>query len=289
MRPRLTSLLVAVVAVAALAGIASGKKAAGNKQVRYVGIHPIEKAHGGGLCHIEVPHVHVFAPTQTVQYRTYDDGYFFVGDPVAYGWDGDKRAYYGHHPIYVAAVVDVGVPSDPVYCYLDGPHFHVYQPPVSAMVDFKLEGDAYFYVGEPLPIYVEERPAMVKINAIYTPIEYTRPVVTVEPPAAWIGIRFAVPAVVVDEPAPVVVESGAKVRAGVGVEVHAPAIEVHAPSVEIGVGIGIGVGGGVSIGGGGGGHGHGKIRGGGGGGGGKVKVKSKGKSKGGIIVRPNRR
>jgi hypothetical protein len=289
MRPRLTFLLAATVALAALAGVAAGKEGK-HKQVRFVGIHPIAKGHGTGLCHIEVPHVHVYAPADPVQYRDYDHGHFFVGDPVAYGWEGDKHSYYGHHPIYVSSVVDAEVAVDPVYCYLDGPHYHYYKPPLTVAADFELEADAYFYVGEPLPVYVEQRPAMVKINAIYTPIEYTRPVVTVEPPAAWIGIRFAVPAAVVVEPAPaVVVEERAKVRAGVGVEVHAPAVEVHAPSVEIDVGIGIGVGGGVAIGGGGHGHHHkGKGK------GKAVKVKSKGKKGkggggGGVIFGPNRR
>src|SRR5262245_7003669 len=112
-------ILGALVAVAALAGAAAGDGKGKGKQVHYVGIHPIGKAHGGGLCHIEVPHVHIYAPGDVVQYRDYHGDNYFVGDPVAYGWEGDKHAYYGHHPIYVEAVVDGGGTGDPVYCYLD--------------------------------------------------------------------------------------------------------------------------------------------------------------------------
>src|SRR5512146_2510369 len=69
-------------------------------QVRYVGPHPIPKEYGGGFCHIQVPHVHVYGPVDAkLQYREDPNGYYFVGDPVAYGWDGPKYAYYGHHPV----------------------------------------------------------------------------------------------------------------------------------------------------------------------------------------------
>jgi hypothetical protein len=243
------SILAVFVALAALAGVAAGDKAdkRGGKQVRYVGIHPIARAYGGGLCHIEVPHVHIYAPADLVQYRDHDDAHYFVGDPVAYGWDGDRTAYYGHHPIYVDAVVEAEAPGEPVFCYINGPHFHAFAPPMTLNLDWKLDGNAYFYVGTPPPVYVEARPQLVKINAIYQPIEYQRPVVTVEPPSAWIGITY--PVVVVPAAAAVVVD-GPEVRGGV--EVHVPAVVVRPPSVEIGIGIGvgIGVGGGVVVGGG---------------------------------------
>lgn len=281
MRPRQILATLAVV-LAAAGGVAAGKDGGKHKQIRYVGIHPIDKSHGGGLCHIEYPHVHVWGPAEPIQYRDHDGAHYFVGDPVAYGWEGDKHAYYGHHPIYVAAIVDGGAAGDPIYCYIDGPHFHAFEPPLSVAADWKLEGDAYFYVGTPLPVYVEERPRLVAINAIYRPIEYVRPVVTVEPPAAWIGITYATPgaAVVVGAPGAVIVDEGAHVRAGV--EVRAPVVEIHPPSVEIGVGIGIGigVGGGVVV----------DDRHHDRGHGGRVKIKSKRKGGGGtVILRDHRR
>jgi hypothetical protein len=274
------------IAIAAFAGVASGDgggKAKG-KQIHYVGIHPIPKQYGGGICHIEGPHIHIYAPADKdmVQYRDHDGDHYFVGDPVAYGWDGDKHAYDGPHPIYVDYVVDGGDPGEPVYCYIEGPHFHVFEPPVVVSPDFKVVGGAYFYIGTPPPTYVEARPQYTRINAIYTPIEYERPVVTVEPPAAWITIRY--PIAVVE--APVVVEPAIVAPAHVeaGVTVVAPAIEIRPPSISVGIGIGVGVGvvggGGVIVDGGHGHHDNGRHEGwyknkggkGGGGGGGKGKV-----------------
>jgi hypothetical protein len=230
---------------AAIVLAASGTaRAAGPHQVRYVGIHPIPKVEGTGLCYIEVPHVHVYAvaPADKVQYRDYQGSNFFVGDPVAYGYDGPKVAYKGHHPVQVDAVVaaDVEVAAEPavVFCYLDGPHYHAFAPVEGP--DFKLAGGAYFYVGTPPPVYVEARPAMVEINAIYTPLVYARPVVVVAAPVGWIGARVDVvaPAAVV---APRVEVRAPSVRVGVGVGV----------GIGVGIGAGVGVGGGVAVGGGG--------------------------------------
>ena len=140
-----------------------------------------------------------------------------------------------------------------MFCYIDGPHFHAFAPPTVVAADFKVAGNAYFYVGTPPPVYVEARPKLAKINAIYTPIEYERPVVVVEPPEAWIGVRFAAPVVVVDD-------RGPPPAAVVGAEVVVPAVEIRPPSLSVGVDVDIGVGGGVVIGGGGGGHDHGHGR-----------------------------
>lgn len=205
---------------------------AGKKQVRYVGIHPVPKSEGGGVCYIEGPHVHIFAANK-IEYRDHRDHNYFVGDPVAYGYDGPRHAYKGHHPIHVHAVV--GDDQDDVeFCYLDGPHFHSFAPPAGIEADFVVADDAYFYVAEPPPAYIEARPAMIKINAVYTPLVYSRPVVEVEPPSGWIGVRFGMPAVVVVDPAPVVVAPVVVVpRVRTGVEVHVPMPRL---SVEFGIG-----------------------------------------------------
>lgn len=242
---RVALLLFSAVVVAMTAPRAA--EAARAKQVRYAGIHSVPKSKGGGLCHIEAPHVHIYAPDVQVQYREHEGQQVFVGDPVAYGWDGERHAYYGHHPIEVNVIVGDTIP-DEEFCYLDGPHYHSFAPPAEVSADFKVEGDAYFYVGTPPPVYVEARPAMMKINAVYEPIVYERPVITVTPPNMWIGVRFPAravrPAVAVPPPPP---------RAGgaavVGVDIHVPVIEVRPPSVQIGIGVGVGVGVG-------GGHGH---------------------------------
>ena len=248
MRSILLAVLVAGAAVSLPAD--AGK----TKQVRFVGIHPVPKSEGGGICYIEGPHVHIYGANK-LEYRDHRGANYFVGDPVAYGYDGPKHTYKGHHPIKVNVVV--GDPEEDVeFCYIDGPHYHSFEPYEGP--DFELRGDAYFYVGEPGPVYVQARPAMVKVNAIYEPIVYTRPVVEVEPPSAWIGIRFAAPA-------PVVVAPAVEVRGPAArVEVVAPSVRVYVPpppSIRIGVGVDVGVGVRVN-------------------GGGKVKMGKRGKRRG---------
>jgi hypothetical protein len=220
------------------------------KQVRFVGIHPIPKSEGGGMCNIEGPHVHIYAANK-LEYRDHRGDAYFVGDPVAYNYDGPKYAYKGPHPIHVEATV--GGDPDVVYCYLEGPHFHYFQPPEGP--DFKMQGDAYFYVGEPPHAFIEARPAFIGINAVYRPFVYTRPVVEVEAPTGWIGARaeFAPPEIV----APVVIDhrgrghaevvGGGAVGVGVGIGVHVAV--PPPPSIHIGVGVsgGFGVGGGASV------------------------------------------
>src|ERR1044071_907743 len=106
------------------------------KQVRYVGIHPIPKEYGGGTCYIEYPHVHVYmVPDAKVHYRDHGGALYFVGDPVAYGYDGPRYAYNGPHPIRVDAVVGDDDP-DTEYCYITGPHYHAYAPPPMISADF---------------------------------------------------------------------------------------------------------------------------------------------------------
>jgi hypothetical protein len=221
----------AFVALFAATPALAGKKY--GKQVRFAGIHPVPKGEGGGICHIQGPHVHIYAANK-LEYRMHDDDYVFVGDPVAYGWDGPKYAYKGNHPIQVNAVVQ-GSP-DVEYCYINGPHFHYFEP---EQPDFQLVGGAYFYVGEPPKAYVEARPQYVGINTYYEPIVYTRPVVEVTPPQGWIGARVDVvgPGVVVAAPAPAVV-----------VVPPRPRVEVVVPTPSIEVGIGVHVGGGMVVG-----------------------------------------
>jgi hypothetical protein len=215
-------------ALALLALILAAPAVAGNgKQVRYVGIHPLPRSEGGGMCYIEGPHIHVYEADK-VQYRDHRGANYFVGDPVAYGYDGERFAYKGHHPIHVDAVLGDGDPDDE-YCYINGPHYHYFAPADGP--EFKVVGGAYFYVGEPPRAYVSARPQMMKINAVYQPLVYERPVVTVEAPVGWIGARaeFVTPAAVVVAPGPVVVAPAA----GISIEAHIPTPSLH---VDVGIG-----------------------------------------------------
>jgi hypothetical protein len=224
---------------------ASAKKY--GKQVRYAGIHPVAKGEGGGICHIEFPHVHTYGANK-LEYRVVAENNVFVGDPVAYGWDGPKYAYKGAHPIQVNVIA--GTPDPYVhYCYLSGPHYHYFEPEAPG---FEVRGDAYFYVGEPPQAMIEARPAYVGINAYYEPLVYTRPVITVEPPSGWIMVR---PAFVVATPG--VVVEGPRGRAGVGVVGGvgvSAGVSVHVPVPTVSVGVQVG-GPAVIVGGGGGGRG----------------------------------
>jgi hypothetical protein len=240
MRTSLT--IAALFAVAAAAGathaVAGGKGKKAKKQVKFVGIHPIPKAEGGGVCHIEAPHVHVYTPSDVkVQYRVHDDHHHFVGDPVAYGWDGPRHSYVGHHPVPVGVIVD-GHGDHVEHCYLDGAHYHHYEPP--AALSFKVHAGAYWYVGEPAPAYLEARAELDPIDIVYEPIAYERPVVVYEePPPAWIGVHAAVVTPVVVAPVKVKGRGHGHghghVHGHVGVEVVAPtlSIEVGVPGVVV--------------------------------------------------------
>lgn len=182
-------------------------------RVSYLGLHPLPKSDGGGVCYIEGPHVHHFTADK-LQYRDHGGHHFFVGDPVAFGYDGPRYAYKGHHPIHVHEVLDDDE-IDVEFCFLDGPHYHYFAPPLEA--DFKVVGETYFFVGAPPKGYVEARPAMVKVNAVYKPLVYVRPTVTVAAPVGWIGATVRAPVVV--RPARPVVH--------VGAEVHLPIIVIE--------------------------------------------------------------
>lgn len=224
--------LLALTLLLGLAGVAS----AGGKHHRYVGIHPIVKAHGGGMCHIEAPHVHAYAPIDVkVNFRDHDGYHHFVGDPVAYQWDGPKHAYYGHHPVPVHVVVGDDH-EDMEYCYLDGAHYHAWEP---QGIDVKLQGGAYWYVGDFPEAYVKGKVVYDPIDVVYKPIVYTRPAVVVDvPPPGWYGGTVVVaPVVEVRTPRPPP-PPRAHAHGVVGVEVHVPTVQVEVglPSVHIGVG-----------------------------------------------------
>jgi hypothetical protein len=195
--------------------LVGGAAVASAKTVRYHARHPIPPAMGGGYCYIGLPHVHAYAPAEPRLYRTFDDEYYFVGDPVPYGYDGPHYAYYGPHP-----VVEVSM-GEPVYCYLSGPHYHAYEPVASA--SFQFRGGAYWYVGTYDPVYYHGRARYRVINDVYQPIVYERPVVdvTVAPPGFHAEVVVGAP------PPP-------RPAFSAGVYVAAP----PPPSVHVGVAVG---------------------------------------------------
>ncbi len=148
---------------------------------RYDGVHAISAE--DGMCYIEPPHLHAYAPYKaTVLFRKQDRQNHFVGDPAAFGFDGPQHAFHGHHPL------ELGFDA---YCYIDGPHFHHYAP--AATASFELKGDIHWYVGAHSPVYKKQLYKRKRINAIYGNIHYDRPLVRVDPPAAYAGVVIAGP------------------------------------------------------------------------------------------------
>lgn len=234
--------LLAWVVVAALAAAPAAAK-----QYRYIGPHPIP-GRKGAWCYIQAPHVHDYPPAHVdVEYRNDDGWNYFVGDPVAYGYRGPKYAYDGPHPIPVDVTVGVGVtdPKQIEWCYIRGPHYHYY-PPARAKL-YVLKGGAYWYVSDFPHRFEVQMPRYVRINAIYKPLHYTRPVVTVGPPPGYknvLVVSAPSPSVEVEAP-PVRVEPGPG-RPHVGGHLRID-VGVPVPSVEVHVGGGVHIGGGVLL------------------------------------------
>jgi hypothetical protein len=160
--------------IAALAG----SRPAEAKHFRYLSRHPMP----GGFCGITAPHMHKYSPPDLRAYRVVRGDYYFVGDPVPFGYEGPRYAYYGVHPVVEASVAF----GEPLYCYLEGPHFHWYAPPPAT--HFEIRSGVNWYVGAFEPIYFEHRPRYVVVNEVYRPIQYQRPrVVVADAPPAWRG------------------------------------------------------------------------------------------------------
>jgi hypothetical protein len=197
-------------------------------QHAFAGLHPIAKGAGGGICEIEGPHVHAYA-VDALQYRVVEGLQVFVGDPVAFGYAGPRYQYKGHHPVHIGLIA--GGIDTLAYCYLDGPHFHAFAPPEG---ELSLVGDTYFFVGDPPRLYLEERPRLIKINAVYASISYPRPVVAVTAPVGWIGAHIEITAPAISVPA-VEAQVTAKrpvVSGGIGIGIAVPA----PPSVRVRIG-----------------------------------------------------
>lgn len=178
--------IVLAATVAREAGARANPTPPDAKQITFVDVHPIPAEAGGGFCNIDGPHVHVYRPDHAGElYRVVGGSYLFIGDPVPFGYDGPKHVYSGRHPI----PVDELVPGEhhehdgSVYCYLDGPHYHVYAPPPA--LKFVERGNAYWYVGDWSRSYQTDAPRYQKINIIYELLIYTRPIVTASAPVGY--------------------------------------------------------------------------------------------------------
>ena len=158
--------------------------------VKYRGIHPLFP-HNGAFCYIDVSHVHRNRPSDLRVYRVLpNDEYLFVGDPVALGYVGPTRAYFGPHPLAFA-----GLPaSAQISCYLRGPHFHAGESEPSK--SFVSKNDVLWFVGSFPPEFERER-HYLWINLSWAIENYRPPKVTLAD--APNGYRF--PAAAENQPA----------------------------------------------------------------------------------------
>ncbi|MEO6953803.1 MAG: hypothetical protein ABI321_18520 [Polyangia bacterium] len=180
----------------------------------FLGPHPVAAKYGGGFCLIEAPHMHVYPPDHPNLYQRVGDQLVFTADPTPFGYEGDKHAFYGNHPV-------ITVDGEPVICYIDGPHYHSF--PAPDVPDYETRKGVAFYVGAFPPSYAKVRPARARIiNAEYRPYVALRPTIEVAPPERWHGEVW------VSSPAIGVVAPGVVVGAP-GVVVGPPSVTVFAP------------------------------------------------------------
>ena len=201
----------------------------------YVGQHPISHKTSDGFCYIEAPHVHASSPPKKHKalYRDHRGHSQFVADPQPFQYDGDTHAYYGHHPVAVDVVVGVESRYEPgqqlEYCYLNGPHYHAFEPQPG--LTFEVKGGVQWYIGDLPAAYVEAKPVYVPGNRVYATVEVAPPVVEIDaPPVGYVGPVLDVH-----------VHGGhghrgrghgAHVDGHVGVGVH-----VEVPTIEVGIGL----------------------------------------------------
>jgi len=173
---------------------------------RFLGAHPLAGRPNAGYCYIDVPHVHDYLPDRPALYQQAGDSYVFAGDPVPFGYDGDKTVFYGHHPIPLN-VEPVGEAPGPTFCFLKGPHYHDYPQPEGP--GFKVKDNVVFYVGAIPPPVAAMRPQLERaVEAEFRPYVALRPQVVVSPPPEWQGVVWVAPpepTVVVAPPPSVVV------------------------------------------------------------------------------------
>ncbi len=170
---------------------------------RFVGPHPLAGRANAGYCYIDVPHSHNYAPDRPNLYQQVGDSYVFTGDPVPFGYEGQKSVFYGHHPVPAPAATEVvPVAAAPTFCFLKGPHYHDYPQPSGP--GYKVKDDVVFYVGPIPPPVAAVRPQIEQATEVeYRPYVALRPKVTVVPPPEWPGVVWVAP------PAPTVVAAPA--------------------------------------------------------------------------------
>ena len=114
-----------------------------------------------------------------------------MGDPVAYGFDGQALRVQRVSIRSMSTTSSAVVPADVEYCYLTGPHFRNFAPP--EWTSTSMEGHAYLRRGTAACVHVDARPAYIGINDYYRPFVYDWPRIEVDAPVGWIARRVCRP------------------------------------------------------------------------------------------------
>lgn len=166
-----------------------GGRARADSIIEYQGPHPIDPRLSQGMCYLEGPHFHSYGPHNEILYAHVGKYWAFIGDPVEYEPRAPKYGYYGHHPMF-------WLEEPEPYCFITGPHYHLYAPPPE--LAFKLKGGVYWYVGSQPDSYEDE--VNKDLDEYYATVKVAHPVVTVSPPQGFIGVVLTVPAVRIAPP-----------------------------------------------------------------------------------------
>jgi hypothetical protein len=150
----------------------SGPHPADKGFLRWRGPHPVAAKAGGGFCQIGRLHFHPYEADPAQELHTFKrrDVRSFIGDPVAFGYDGNKFAYHHHHPL----------PAGAGLCFIDGPHWHASPPPGG----YKKVEEVSFYVSKLPASYHELRKEAAARTKYYKDAKYERPK-AVTPPPEW--------------------------------------------------------------------------------------------------------
>ncbi|HEV8324457.1 MAG TPA: hypothetical protein VG389_22765 [Myxococcota bacterium] len=114
----------------------------------YGGPHPMPDGLGADYCYAATAHVHPFPPADPALYNWVGDALFFIGDPLAFGWDPAVAALYGYfgpHPIDLAYGAG--------YCHFPGFHHHHWVPNHPELGDWWDDGGTWTWRGGFGPMY----------------------------------------------------------------------------------------------------------------------------------------
>ncbi len=182
--------------------------------IHYQGPHPLPPRLGKGMCWIEGPHVHRYAPHQALLYVRVGPAYVFVGDPVEFEDDTPRYAYYGNHPVFWFRPGHGRVGHH--YCYIHGPHFHWYAPPARVEAKYKRKGGVLWYVGPHPKWYRKHNWRARAWDHHYRRHKFHHPVVSVAPPSGWVGVVVSAPGVKVKVGIGGYIKAGLKIGGGRG-------------------------------------------------------------------------